>query len=698
MKSYTELNIKSCYESGIDNIVEDFYEPVLSCSISYDRIAGFFSSTSLALVAQGMGEFLCNGGKMRLICSPVLSAQDAKIIKDIIESGKDLTNEISLDIDIISNSFEKDHVKALGWMLSRGLLEIRLAILTDEKGNVESTEEVLKNGLFHQKVGILSDNFGNTLSFSGSINESASAWGKNDEEFKVFKSWNSTKEYLIKDNNKFEEYWNSKRKNVKLFTLPKALKDKLIIFAKDFEPTSIIRKKQRLEKFETSIPLFHYQNTALVQWKKNGFSQLFEMATGTGKTRTALAGIDYLLGLNKNIITVISTPQSTLSLQWKSELEKLGIEGGEIVIADGNNPKWFMQLQKLLLRQQIGMTDKITIYTTHDTSSSERFTKLIQQYLKKDNINLFIGDEAHWLGAPSLQKALLPKYNYRIGLSATPSRWFDDDGTSLLVNYFGNKSFEFTIEQALTEINPLTKKHFLVNYYYYIHKVPLSSEETWKYKNETKKIISLKSRTKHDEKAEENYQRALERRAKIIKNAESKYQELKKILRDIIDKGKMENLIIFVSPEQLEKVSDILLNLNIPFHKLTQSEGTQPKEKYGFISEREYIIKNFKEKLYKALIAIKCLDEGIDIPTASIGILMASNTNPREYIQRIGRIIRQSEDKECAYLYDLCVTTSLDYDSEIGEFEQAIRNKEKIRMKEIAKNAINSAEALINIL
>lgn len=152
-----------------------------------------------------------------------------------------------------------------------------------------------------------------------------------------------------------------------------------------------------------------------------------------------------------------------------------------------------------------------------------------------------------------------------------------------------------------------------------------------------------------------------------------------------------------MSPQQLSTVQQILFSRHIVFHKLTQEEGTKKEARFGNISEREYIIRRFKEREYKILIAIKCLDEGIDIPTANCGILMASSTNPREYVQRIGRIIRQSEDKRFAFLYDLCVETSRE-SCENFTIEKSIRAKETLRMKEIAENAINSFDALSNIL
>jgi superfamily II DNA or RNA helicase len=189
-------------------------------------------------------------------------------------------------------------------------------------------------------------------------------------------------------------------------------------------------------------------------------------------------------------------------------------------------------------------------------------------------------------------------------------------------------------------------------------------------------------------------ERLMEKRANIIKNASAKYAQLKMILDEIEKNGRIENLIIFVSPQQIANVLSILAERGLIFHKLTEKEGTKPEKRFGNKSEREHIISKFKSKDYQAIVAIKCMDEGIDIPTAGVGILMASSTNPREYIQRVGRIIRQSPDKLSARLYDICVDTIHNLDDESAALERKIRAKELVRLKEIAENAINSIDAL----
>ncbi|MBO4568198.1 MAG: DEAD/DEAH box helicase family protein [Bacteroidales bacterium] len=698
--NFKELHIKQCYESGIDDIVEDYYIPVLEAAVKYDRIAGFFSSTSLAVAARGIADFITNGGKMRLITSPRLNADDIEIVRKIASDDSSLNpDDFGLNLDNLENEFEKNHVKALGWMLASGMLEMKLAVVYNEDGSICDNETISEKGLFHQKVGILMDSEGNEMSFSGSINETASAWVNNDEEFKVFKEWTESRDYYERDKKRFDEIWDGSRKNVKVYDLPHAIKADIVRYSSDFDVENISLKKYRSARirnydFKSDKSLFFYQADALNKWKDNNYKLLFEMATGTGKTRTAIAGIKYLNQTKKRLITIITTPQNTLSKQWKGEVDAQKLVFNENAVVDGSVPKWEELLVKLLLKNGAGMADHICLFTTHSTASSEKFTQAFLNNLSSDTDVLFIGDETHWLGAPKLQQALLPIFKYRIGLSATPSRWYDDSGTTKLVDYYGNANFEFTIKDALTEYNPLTGKHFLVNYHYLISKVSLNESETAEYKEISAKISKLWNMKDNNPDAALSLERLIERRANIIKNADAKYAQLESILDKLQTKGRIENLIIFVSPQQITTVLNILASKGIIFHKLTEKEGTKPDKRFGGKSEREHIISKFKSKDYQVIVAIKCMDEGIDIPTADIGILMASSTNPREYIQRVGRIIRQSPNKMHAELYDICVDTINILDDEYVALERKIKAKEQIRLKEIAENSINSIDAL----
>ena len=705
--SFKSLDIKTSYESGVGDIVQDFYEPVLSDAVLYDRISGFFTSTSLAVAARGMCNFIKNGGIMRIITSPILSSGDVEIIEKLFEKKGEITSkELGLDINALEDALISDHVKAFGWLLASGKIDVRLAILLGDDNKPITKEKILSAGLFHQKIGILTDKEGNHISFSGSINETASAWTKNDEEFKVFKEWEESSSYYYEDRERFNNLWEGKKHNVVIVDLPHAVKNELIEYSKDFDVESISakqyieRKRKLASPFELDgISLFYYQKEALDNWKKCGFSMLFEMATGTGKTRTAIAGINYVKHKHDRTITVIACPQNALAKQWKeNEVASFQLCFDKEVVIDGTVPNWKSVLQNVCLENGAGFADHCIIYTTHNTASSDNFTSILTNNISPRTVLTFVGDEVHWLGAKTLRKALLPKYEYRIGLSATPSRWFDDTGTRLLENYFGNNHYEFTMKDALAEINPITGKHFLVDYMYLISRISLTEEEGQKYAEFTEKISKLYRVKDNEPEAAEAYDRLLQKRAEIIKNAENKFSVLSNILDEMIEEEQLENLIIFVSPQQRERVLEILESKGVVHHQLTQEEGNAPRKEFGGLTERQHIIKLFKENKYKALVAIKCLDEGIDIPSACRGILMSSSTNPREYVQRIGRIIRQDKDKKLAYLYDICVESSGALSDDLQDIDAKIRANERKRLQEIAENAINSVDALQNIL
>lgn len=705
--SFKSLDIKPSYESGVGDIVQDFYEPVLTDAVSYDRISGFFTSTSLAVSARGMCNFIKNGGIMRLITSPIMSSDDVEIIEKLIEGkGEIRCEDLGLDLSVLEDVLVSDHVKAFGWLLASGKIEIRLAILLDNDKKPITKEKVLSAGLFHQKVGILTDKEGNHISFSGSINETASAWTKNDEEFKVFKDWEESSPYYKEDRERFNTIWEGKKPNVIIVDLPRAVKEELIEYSKDFDVEKISakqyieRKRKQVSPFELDgITLFYYQKEALDKWKESGYRMLFEMATGTGKTRTAIAGFNYIKHHHSRTITVIACPQNALAKQWQEkEVAKFKLNIDKEVIIDGTVSDWRKVLKDVCLENGVGFADHCIIYTTHNTASSDDFISILTQNVSRRTVLTFVGDEVHWLGAKTLRKALLPDYQYRIGLSATPSRWFDDTGTRLLENYFGDNHYEFTMKDALIEVNPVTGKHFLVDYMYLIKCISLTEDEGQKYSEITEKISKLYRMKDTDAEVAETYERLLQKRAEIIKNASNKLSVLSNILDEMIVKGQMENLIIFVSPQQKEDVLKMLECKGVVHHQLTQEEGNVPRKEYNGLTERQYIIELFEEKKYQALVAIKCLDEGIDIPSACRGILMSSSTNPREYVQRIGRIIRQDKDKKIAYLYDICVESTGILSGELQKIDAKIRANERKRLQEIATNAINSIDALQTIL
>lgn len=697
--NYRNLPLKPSYETGTDDLVNEFYIPVLQYAVRYDRIAGFFSSTSLALAARGIIGLIKNKGTMRLITCPKLEPKDVEMIETSIHNPEKILTGVLENSLNFEDDFQQDHVSALGWLLSKKVLEIRIALVYDGE-KLLNGEQAISGSVMHQKVGVLYDEEFNGISFSGSNNESASGWMNNIEEFKVFCSWDSgQKPYYESDRDKFERMWNGQHPSVKIVSLPQAVANNLIERGRNFDVGHISLGKYKnycgirniSEKKKTALKLFSYQEQAVDAWKENNKSLLLEMATGCGKTRTAIGCIKEALKDDGPILIVVACPGNTLSIQWKNDIESLDIAIDSYVICDATNDKWHLETQILLKQLATGLYKSAIIYTTHQTYSSDDFISMIEGCNRRIT-KFLIGDEVHGMGADKTKKGLLDTYDYRLGLSATPSRWFDEDGTSTIKHFFGDKSFVFSIHDALININPITHKQFLVNFYYYPHFISLTENELHEYQKLSNRIIRLSG------KSEEDYRKAREmllfKRANIEKNAENKYPELERII-DAIGEN-IKDTIIFVSFEQIDRVLRILASRGISAHRFTEKESAVPSRKFGGISERQCIINRFKNGDYKVLVAIKCLDEGIDIPSAKRAIVMASSTNPREYVQRVGRVIRQGNNKNNAEIYDMILKADLskDFDDSFREMEKKIFLKEMDRVLDLSENAINSISVL----
>ena len=660
-----DLNIKFKYDSDKDDLINEFYMPVLSNSSEYYRMSGFFSSTSLAISAQGISNFIINDGKMKLICSAVLSKEDKRIIEESNENPTKFIEKYALnDFRSMNEGFVKEHVEALGWMLANDLLEIKIAI---PKNN---------QGIFHSKIGVLKDDEDNIISFSGSDNETASGWLHNIEEFKVFCSWDeSEKKFVYSDLDDFNRYWRGDTVKTDVVDIPLAIKNELIKLAPESKNDLTIFKSKK-----SKIKLRDYQNEAIKNWFNNDCCGLLEMATGTGKTFTALSCFKELADSKDKLVTVIACPQSHLIDQWVKDVKIF--HDGKIIIASGKNSNWKDDLKNLRKKFLYGALDKAVVMTTHASLSSDYFIKTIKKF---DVERLLIVDEVHGIGSFKQRLGLNECYEYRLGLSATPKRWFDEEGTTIIEDFFKGTVYEFDISRALTEINPDTNETYLAPYYYYPIIVDLNDEEYDEYISYSYKIAQILSSKKIKNKDKEltKYNTL---RQRIINNAENKYFEFDRLLKE--NPG-IDKLIVFCSPQQIDYVQQILNeNRVIPQHKFTEKESATISKITG-MSERDEILQLFAEGSYKALVAIKCLDEGVDVPVAETAIIMSSTSNPREHVQRRGRILRRAPGKKYAVIYDILV-----FPEEQTDAGSKIMKKEILRYKEFAENAINSYDCL----
>mgnify|MGYP003307170466 CR=1 FL=1 len=371
---FSDLPIKIAYDSGEDDLVSDFYIPVLSKAHSYDRIAGFFSSSSLSIASRGIGEFILHGGIMRLVTCPQLSSDDVFMLeKSVNNIDEILSDNFIKSYDDIETEFQRDHVKALGWMLANRKLNMKIALMK-RNGKYLSQNEITMSGIMHQKVGIMRDQAGNILTFSGSNNESLSGWMGNTEEFKVFMSWRNMNDFINSDIQKFNGFWNGTRNDVEIIELPQAIKEHLLKISTDFEPSKInINKYSKYNIGKEKLELFYYQKNAVKKWNENNRQLLFEMATGTGKTRTAIGCIKNVLEDTKKVLIVISTPQPELSSQWKKDIDKLDIGLKNFIEINGNVLNWDTLLLKEIRKLSIGLYEHLVVYTTHDICHSEKF-------------------------------------------------------------------------------------------------------------------------------------------------------------------------------------------------------------------------------------------------------------------------------------------------------------------------------------
>ncbi|MCX5677535.1 MAG: DEAD/DEAH box helicase family protein [Candidatus Omnitrophica bacterium] len=691
--NFKSLQLKKAYNSDEDDIIANFYVPALESAIQYKRLTGYFTSSSLAVAACGILGLLDNGGTMQVITSPQFSSNDIELIKKHALSldalvGDKLLNELK----DVRDDFIKDHLFALGWMLANKRLEIKVAVLLDENNCPIDQTRINEHGIFHQKVGILTDREGNIITFSGSINETGAGWAGNDEEFKVFRSWcEDERPWIDDDIRKFNRYWDNAANRVQILSLPLAVEKELIKIAPDEYPKINLARwyKSKAKKKE----LFLYQKNAIEKWDANGKVGIFEMATGTGKTFTALGCVERVLSSDKKIAIIISCPYNHLVQQWKREIEAFGLNYDKLIIVDGTNASWKKEMHEQLAYLSMYGSKPLIIITTHRTLSSAPFRAIIGKV--PANKYFLIADEVHGIGAEVNRKGLLAEYGYRLALSATPKRWFDDIGTDVIYKYFKNTVFEFSLKDAIAKINPLTGQSYLCPYYYSPRFVSLTEFELEQYIKITFRIINLLKKKTGDED-ESRLSILFIQRANIIKNAANKYSVLKDVLEEIKKRDPtFYGTIVYTSPQQIREAQRIVNEYDLQTHTFTVKESAQPHKKLNNFSEREIILDKFAKGDYQVLMAMKCLDEGVDIPPARNVILMSNSKNPREYIQRIGRVIRQYPGKKEAYIYDLIVKPSKELiPKELRTFENKIYAKELERCEEIAKTAQNGPSAL----
>jgi superfamily II DNA or RNA helicase len=652
--SFRDLDLPRVMDTADTEFVSEFYTPLLSRAVRYDRGVGFFSSSWVRSAARGMADLAENGGVARWITSPILGEDDWEAIKQGIEAQADDVLRESLEDQITDLRYDLEYYtrNTIAWMIADGILKIRFAVPKEKL-----------SGDFHDKFGIMEDSSGNTVAFHGSQNDSETALS-NYEAYTIDCDWLSDRdaEGVRHQKKRFDRLWHGELDNIEIYSIPEAAKEKITkLRDDDYRPYTAP------EEESSRIKLRPYQQEAIDTWQKNAQRGLFEMATGTGKTFTALAATEAAFGRpDPPELVVIAVPFTHLAPQWEEEIELFDIASPTYAYGT-DNPDWKADLSKLISNLNLGVTDRRVVLTTHKTLSNEYFCEQIQNHR---GTSLLIGDEAHHLGSEHQQGGLLVDYDYRIGLSATPKRYFDEEGTEYLLDYFGGVVYEYTLREAIPE--------FLTPYEYHPIIVELTSEELQEYRQLSHRLAKVA----HNEDADEEIrERLAQKRANIVKSAENKYGQLRSALNRL---DPVDHLLVYTNSEQLEHVQEILNAEGLVQHKFTYHEDSD---------ERERILSGFENGEYDAVVAMKCLDEGVDVQATKQAILMSNTGNPMQFVQRRGRVLRQFPGKEKSTIFDFIVVPTTNPDTQLVESEKGILKKELRRFEEFAANAINEVEA-----
>ena len=700
--------IKSEYRSLIDDMVRDFYIPCLENALSYRRAVGFFSSSSLVEVSQGIAKMAQNGGKIRIVASPYLSDEDIEAIKTGYENRKEVIEQALLrQLHEPVNYYSSERMNMLANLIADGILDIRIAYTMDKSGM----------GMYHEKMGIIEDNEGNIIAFSGSNNESATAMSINYETMDVFRNWgdSSEKERVQLKCNAFHSIWNNNEPNIEVMefeNITKALIEKYrrksINFNIDKEeyPDDVSIECERSSDKTTMAPripggfeLRDYQVEAIDKWEEQEFKGIFDMATGTGKTYTGLGAAARLSKrLEDRFALIIVCPYQHLVEQWVEDIVFFGMKP-IIGYSSSIQRNWKKNLESAIRDQKLKVRKRefFCFVTTNATFSSD-FVQTQLSKIKSDI--LLMVDEAHNFGADNLRRLLSPNYRYRLALSATLDRHGDPEGTETLYKYFGGKCIEYSLEKAIAEGK-------LTPYKYYPVIVSLSDVELQEYDNLTIQIAKCLTKDKRGKTAlSEKGKRLALQRSRLVAGASGKIQALEKYIKPYIEDKHIlvycgattmfdvnqENMQIDNDEiRQIDLVTDLLGNkLHMKVSQFTSKEN---------VEERNILKKEFADgSNLQALIAIKCLDEGVNIPKIKTAFILASTNNPKEYIQRRGRVLRLAEGKDYAEIYDF-ITLPRKLDEVTGITEEQMRREltlvknELCRAEEFARIALNSVTA-----
>ena len=697
------------YVPGEEYSPERFFNDGLKNSTEFDLKLGYFSSAAISVLSDGFATFISKGGYMRLIINHIVSKKDKDAISDgmlgnIIDCA-DLSNFQYLKS--MFDEYQEQFFRCLAYMISQKRIDIRII---KPRG---------KKGIAHTKSGQFRDGDSITA-FTGSANFTISGLFNNIEEIKIDRSDSvdrMVQNRIIKQRKDFDAIMSGEKKGIDYLS-PKDLVEAISTNYGESDIEELLDVERKLKEVKKSnrpittvvqdeltvaLPSFpydkprDYQMLAFENWKNNGQKGLFAMATGTGKTITSLNCLLEIYKRNGYYKAVILVPTITLVNQWEKECWKFNF--CNIIKVYSKNTEWRSKIELLQMAEKYRKpnepTQNFIIISTYTSFARENVFSVLNSFERAKV--LFIADEAHNMGSPSILKRLSTiNYLRRIGLSATPERQFDEDTNKKLYRFFGAEekfTFEYSMEEAI-------QKGVLCRYYYYPHLVKLTDEEMANYVELSEKISKYFNYNSGEfDKKDDILLGLLLARKRIIHKAANKLDAFKKIIEERYEKnGNLKYSLIYVpegnkpdyfpeadlfdKAEQVadDAVSDHLIDI--------YTEAVMRVDKYitvrKFVSgqkDRDEILAEFAKGKLQVLTSMKCLDEGVDVPRSELAIFCASTGNPRQFIQRRGRVLRKHPDKYMAEIHDLVVAPEVSSTSASYKMEQSLLKGELLRVK-----------------
>lgn len=678
MTRLSDLYLRTAYHKGQDDIAEAFYLPCMRRAVAYDRAVGFFRSSVFVVAWPALREFVSRGGRMRVLCSHVLARADI----EALEQGYSAKVEASLARhfveevrDLLRDEHLREPARVLAALVASGTIEVKVALVKDSAG------VPVRDRIFHDKLGIFHGDDGSVVVFKGSMNETWTGLSSdgNLESVDVAASWMGARdlERAKYELDYFERVWKDRYPTLSVREFPQVARAELEASADpDWEATVERLTQSPSGTVAPDDPrgrtLRPHQAAGLASWRANCRQGILCFATGSGKTFTAISAIRDAITEHSNPVVVV-VPDQVLFGQWLGELEETlaDLDVG-ILRAGAGNTGWRKSLR---LWTEPGEKARLTLATVQ-TARTDDF----RRRLCGGPHLLLVADEVHRLGSRENRKLLDESlFGPRLGLSATPERAGDPEGTQALLAYFrGILEPRYTLADAVND-GVLTK------YFYRPHAVPMSAEEAEEWEAITSEISRLYARAKSDDAPSplnERLKRLLLKRARVVKHASAKVPLAVRVFQDSYVRG--QRWIVYCENlEQLGQVREALSAAGfstMEFH--AQMEG-----------DRSQTLK-WLDRRGGVVVAIKCLDEGVDVPSVTHALILASSKNPREFIQRRGRVLRKHPGKALAYVHDAIVVPPRREGDDDQRRTDPIILGELARALEFAEHADNPSAAV----